>query len=177
MDTFTSQLSHHSKIYISAICSWPWKVLQSRSGVVELKATPLWRHKSRLCLQSDGLSVTSSFQGIEKNMRELSQGNRVDVQEVGGNIPLLLPWWCLPNVAVHCLGGEGHVLFEACVFFSLPFPDLETLWYLNSILCSFVCLQTKNISYMMPSASQKTVSMTLTAEWDVFPFLSGWFLW
>ena len=65
---------------------------RSRSRVVELKATPVSRHKSRLCLQSDGLSVAYSFQGIETSLRELSQGNIVDVQEVGGCIPLLLPW-------------------------------------------------------------------------------------
>ena len=51
----------------------------------------------------------------------------MDVQEVGGRIPLLLPWRRLRHVVVHCLGGEGHVLFEACFFFSLPFPALETL--------------------------------------------------
>ena len=143
MDTFISQPIHHSKIYISAICSWPWNVLQSRSRVIELKATPLSRHKSRLCLQIDGLSVAFSFQGIGKSLRELSQGNIVDVQEVRCCIPLLLPWWRLLDMEVHCLGGEGHVLFEACFFFSVPFPALETLWDLNGILCSCLCLQAK----------------------------------
>ena len=68
------------------------KSFKSRSRVVELKATPVSRHKSRLCLKSDGLSVAYSFQGIEKSLRELSQGNIVDIQEVEGCIPLLLPW-------------------------------------------------------------------------------------
>ena len=53
MDTLMSQPSHHPKIHISAICSWPWKVLQKRNGenswnllLTGQKATTLWQHKS-----------------------------------------------------------------------------------------------------------------------------------
>ena len=147
---YTSNLFRYEGTTLERI-SFAWTLvflnpatIQSRSGVVELKATHLWRHTHRLCLQSDGLSVASSFQGIERSLRELSQGNRVNVREVGDRIPLLLPWWRYSDMAVHCLGEEGHVLFEACIFFSLSFTVLETLWDLNSILCSCLCLQARN---------------------------------
>merc|ERR1711923_92130 len=41
---------------------------------VELKDTPVSRYKSRLCLQSDGLSVVYSFQGIEKKYEGAKSG-------------------------------------------------------------------------------------------------------
>ena len=143
MDIIIFQPSHHLNLYISTIWSWPLKVLQNRSGVVEIRVTPLWRHKYHLCLASGCLSITSWIANWEfkKNLRELNQGNMVDDPEVRGHILLLLPWWRLRDVVVHCLRGKGHVLFVICFVFSLPIRVLESLLDPNNILCSCVCLQ------------------------------------